>query len=76
MSAAVVIVKVGTSSITGPGGELDEGALAKLAADLVAARAAGHRPVLVMSGAIAAGMPALGFERRPTDMGTLQALAA
>jgi glutamate 5-kinase len=30
----------------------------------------------VMSGAIAAGMPALGLEARPTDMGTLQAIAA
>ena len=29
-----------------------------------------------MSGAIAAGMPALGLARRPTDMGTLQAIAA
>ncbi|MFM7224307.1 MAG: glutamate 5-kinase [Actinomycetota bacterium] len=76
MSAAVVIVKVGTSSITGADGELDEGALAKLAEDIVAARTARHRVVLVMSGAIAAGMPALGFTRRPTDIGTLQALAA
>ena len=29
-----------------------------------------------MSGAIAAGMPALGLHRRPTDIGTLQAIAA
>ena len=29
-----------------------------------------------MSGAIAAGMPALGLARRPTDIGTLQAIAA
>jgi glutamate 5-kinase len=32
--------------------------------------------VLVTSGAIAAGLPALGFTQRPTDVGTLQAVAA
>jgi glutamate 5-kinase len=70
------IVKVGTSSITRPSGELDDAALAKLAGDLAAARGAGHRVVLVMSGAIAAGLPALGLSRRPSDLGTLQAVAA
>ncbi|HVJ95763.1 MAG TPA: glutamate 5-kinase, partial [Acidimicrobiia bacterium] len=72
----IAVVKIGTSSITGVRGELDEAALVKLAADLAGARAAGHRVVLVMSGAIAAGMPALGLEQRPLDMGTLQAIAA
>jgi glutamate 5-kinase len=70
------VVKIGTSSITGEKGELDESALVKLATDLAGARAAGHRVVLVMSGAIAAGMPALGLDSRPTDIGTLQAIAA
>ena len=32
--------------------------------------------VLVCSGAIAAGLPALGLDARPTDIGTLQAVAA
>jgi len=76
VSAPVVVVKVGTSSVTDPTGALVDAALAKLAGDLVAARASGSRIVLVMSGAIAAGLPALGLERRPTDIGTLQALAA
>jgi glutamate 5-kinase len=75
-SGAISVVKVGTSSITLPSGELDETALVKLADDLAAARATGLRVVLVMSGAIAAGMPALGLTSRPTDMGTLQAIAA
>jgi glutamate 5-kinase len=73
---AVAVVKVGTSSITTERGDLDDGALLKLCSDVAAARSAGHRVVLVLSGAIAAGMPALGLERRPTDIGTLQALAA
>jgi glutamate 5-kinase len=72
----VSVVKVGTSSIARESGELDDAALTKLAYDLAAARDAGHDVVLVMSGAIAAGMPALGMVRRPTDMGTLQAIAA
>jgi glutamate 5-kinase len=69
-------VKVGTSSITNALGELDDEAVAKLCAELVAARRAGHSVTLVCSGAIAAGMPALGLTKRPADIGTLQAIAA
>ena len=76
MSGTLGVVKIGTSSITNARGELDDTALLKLCTDLAAARAVGDRVVLVMSGAIAAGMPALGFHERPTDIGTLQALAA
>ncbi len=70
------IVKIGTSSITHADGTLDDTALLKLCADLDVARRAGHTVVLVLSGAIAAGMPALGLTDRPTDLGTLQAIAA
>lgn len=76
MTPSLAVVKVGTSSITDERGELVDRALLKLCADLAAARAAGHRVVLVLSGAIAAGMPALGLTERPTDIGTLQALAS
>jgi glutamate 5-kinase len=71
-----VVVKIGTSSITNALGELDEDALAKLCDELVTARRAGHGVTVVCSGAIAAGMPALGLDRRPTHVGTLQAIAA
>ncbi len=70
------VVKIGTSSITNSLGELDERVLAKLCEEIVTARAAGHSVTLVCSGAIAAGMPALGLTRRPNDVGTLQAIAA
>ena len=70
------VVKIGTSSITNAVGELDETALAKLCEELVAARHDGHAITVVCSGAIAAGMPALGLHTRPTDVGTLQAIAA
>ncbi len=72
----LAVVKVGTSSITADSGALDDAALRKLCAELVGARRAGHEVLLVCSGAIAAGMPALGFDRRPTDIETLQAVAA
>ncbi|MEP6624803.1 MAG: glutamate 5-kinase [Acidimicrobiia bacterium] len=70
------VVKIGTSSVTNAVGELDESALAKLCDELVAVREAGHPVAVVCSGAIAAGMPALGLAARPTDIGTLQAIAA
>ena len=70
------VVKVGTSSITRDTGEIDDGALVKLGAEIAAARAGGHDIVLVISGAIAAGLPVLGFTDRPRDIGTLQAAAA
>jgi glutamate 5-kinase len=72
----IAVVKIGTSSITREGGELDDAALLKLCDDLAVARDRGHDVVLVLSGAIAAGMPALGLSKRPTDLGTLQAIAA
>ena len=72
----LAVVKVGTSSITRESGALDDAALVKLAADLAGARRDGHRVVLGMSGALATGLPALGLTIRPTDMGTLQAVAA
>jgi glutamate 5-kinase len=72
----IAVVKVGTSSITSESGELDEGALAELCAGIAASRAGGHDVVLVSSGAIAAGLPALGLGTRPVDVRTLQAVAA
>ena len=70
------VVKVGTTSVTRDTGELDDDALAKLAGEVADAHGAGHSIVLVSSGAIAAGLPALGLARRPGDIGTLQAIAA
>ena len=74
--SATAVVKVGTSSITSEGGELDDGALQKLCREIAEARAHGHQVVLVSSGAIATGLPALGLNARPTDVGLLQAIAA
>jgi glutamate 5-kinase len=72
----IVTAKIGTSSLTDAAGVLDDGALAKLGAEVAAARAGGHEVVLVCSGAIAAGLPVLGLASRPGDVRTLQAVAA
>jgi glutamate 5-kinase len=71
-----VVAKIGTASITDDGGAIDAGALAKLADEVAALRAGGHEVIVVSSGAVAAGVAALGLAARPTDMQTLQAISA
>jgi glutamate 5-kinase len=72
-----VVVKIGTSSITDERGEIDRRAIEKLATEVTAVRGQGHRVVVVTSGAIAAGLPALGLTgARPVDVATLQAVSA
>lgn len=71
-----VVVKVGSSSLAGPGGGLDGEALDRVAGQVGGVRRRGHPVVLVTSGAVAAGLPALGLAARPTDIPGLQAAAA
>ena len=71
-----VVVKIGTSSVTDDAGVLDPAVIADLCTQVAELRAEGAQVVVVTSGAIAAGLPGLGFaDRRPTDMATLQAVA-
>lgn len=71
-----VVVKIGSSSLSGGGPGLDAEAVARVT-DQVAACWDGGRPcVLVSSGAVAAGLPALGLSVRPADIPGLQAAAA
>ena len=73
----VIIVKVGTSSITNERGVVTRDAIAKLCAEVAEQRKKGDQVVIVTSGAIAAGQPALGFSgERPSDSATLQAISA
>jgi glutamate 5-kinase len=72
-----LVVKVGSSSLTTPGGgSLDEARLVQLVDALAARRLAGQQVVLVSSGAIAAGIGPLGLVRRPGDLATQQAAAS
>ena len=74
----VVVVKIGTSSLTDSEGIIRRDAIVKLCLEVAAARAAGHQVVIVTSGAIGAGLPALGLggDKRPRDAQTLQAVSA
>ena len=74
--AARVVVKVGSSSLTGADGRLDHQALRDLVDVLAARRAAGCQVVLVSSGAIAAGIGPLGLDGPPRDLATAQAAAS
>lgn len=70
-----VVVKVGSSSLTGPGG-LEEPAVAGIVTQVAELWERGSPGVLVSSGAVAAGLPGLRLERRPADIPSLQAAAA
>ncbi len=70
--AARIVVKVGSSSISGD----NAGQIAPLVDALAEAHARGSEVVLVSSGAIATGMPFLQLDSRPTDLATQQAAAA
>ena len=71
-AARRVVVKVGSSSISG-----DNSAKIQPIVDaLAAAHGRGTEVVLVSSGAIATGMPYLQLDERPSDLATQQAAAA
>jgi glutamate 5-kinase len=71
-SAKRVVVKIGSTSVTGE----NEGKIDHLVDALASAMKSGTEVVLVSSGAIATGMPLFKFESKPTDLDTFQALAA
>ena len=71
-----VVVKIGTSSLTDDRGVIEDTAVIKLSAEVASLRATGNEIIVVSSGAVAAGVVAMGLEKRPTDMATLQAIAA
>jgi glutamate 5-kinase len=71
-----IVAKIGTSSITDEVGVIDVHVIESLCEQMVRLRQAGHEVVLVSSGAVSAGVAALGLRERPTDTLTLQALSA
>jgi glutamate 5-kinase len=70
-TAKRVVVKVGSSSISGSGSKLGP-----LVAAIAKSHGAGAEVILVTSGAIATGMPLLNIETKPEDLATSQALAS
>jgi glutamate 5-kinase len=71
-----VVAKIGTSSITDDAGVIDLEIIASISEQIAALRTANHQVVLVSSGAVSAGVSALGLSARPADLLTLQALSA
>lgn len=75
-AARRVVIKVGTSLLTHPGGRLHMGRMEALVRQMADLHAEGREVVLVTSGAISAGMGRVGMDRRPVDLAPKQALAA
>ena len=75
---SIVVVKVGTSSITDDQGNVVEHAIARLCDEVGELRRRSYQCIIVTSGAIAVGLPVLGLggNRRPRDAETLQAVSA
>lgn len=71
-----IVVKIGSSSLTGPDGRTDPAKIDEIAEALEKRMAKGSDLILVSSGAVASGMGPLGLSTRPTDLATKQAAAA
>ena len=69
-------MKVGTSSITHPSGQLDIERIEKLCRQLVNQHFSGKEVLLVTSGAVAAGLGKLGYKEKPRSIPEKQAAAA
>jgi len=75
-SAKRVVVKIGTRVLVQRSGRPDTQRMKALVHDLAKAQQSGREVVLVSSGAIGAGMEALGLTRRPTNLPDLQMAAS
>ena len=71
-----IVVKVGTHAIAARSGRPDHAALKRLVSQLCALRKAGEDVFFVSSGAVAAGVEALGLKARPSDVNDVQMCAA
>ena len=71
-----VVVKVGTHAIAKKTGRPDYRALRRIVTQLCAIRKSGVEIVFVSSGAVAAGIEALGLKTRPAELSDVQMCAA
>jgi len=71
-----IVVKLGTGVLTDSRKQPDLAQLEQLVAQIAEQRKAGREIVVVTSGAVGAGMGALGYEKRPNELAELQACAA
>jgi len=71
-----IVVKIGSSSLTGGGSGLDHDSVRRVVSQVAAVWRSGRPAALVSSGAVAAGMTALRLPSRPRDIPGLQVAAA
>lgn len=71
-----IVVKIGTRVLTNEDGFLDKNQIMELSRQIVGLYSAGFSVVVVSSGAIGAGISALGRRKRPNILPELQASAA
>src|SRR5215831_18375947 len=71
-----IVVKLGTGVLTDSRKQPDLAQMERLVAQVAEQRKQGKEVVLVSSGAVGAGMGALGHAKRPSDLAELQACAA
>lgn len=71
-----VVIKFGTRVLVDARGRPNPDRFAAIVAQIATLRKAGREVVLVSSGAVGAGLDALGFTKRPTDISELQMAAS
>lgn len=71
-----IVIKIGSSSLTGSGNGLDSAAVDNLVDVVAEVRRRGAEVLVVSSGAIAAGLAPLGLQSRPKDLSLQQAAAS
>ncbi len=72
-----IVLKFGSGILATPSGtNLDQRQFARLAKEVAVLADAGHEVIIVSSGAVAAGLGALGLKDRPDDLASRQACAA
>ena len=73
----IIVIKFGSGILTEPNGiSLDSNQFDGLVHAVAEVHNSGKRPVIVSSGAAAAGMMAFGIDERPDDLSALQACCA
>ena len=70
-----IVIKAGSGILTGEDG-LNSTVINNLTNDICDLRSRGHEIILVSSGAIAAGMKKMGYEKKPDGISEKQAMAA
>ncbi|MBT2655734.1 glutamate 5-kinase [Bacillus sp. ISL-18] len=76
MKKQLVVVKIGSSSLTNATGSISEEKMRDHVEALACLKAKGHEVILISSGAVAAGFGSLGYPARPKTTAGKQAAAA